>query len=59
MKVVVDANKIVLDDIVARANSTKFVKNNVGLVPRLTKNINKEFIVTASHNANDAWKVFN
>ena len=59
LKVVVDANKIVLDDIVARTNSTRFVKNNVGLVPRLTSNTNKEFIVTASHNANDAWKVFN
>ena len=32
LKVVVDPYKIVLDDI-ARANSTKFVKNNVGLVP--------------------------
>ena len=59
LKVVVDANKIVLDDIVARVNSTRFVKNNVGLVPRLTSNTNKEFTVTASHNANDAWKVFN
>ena len=59
LKVVVDANKIVLDDIVARTNSTRFVKNNVGLVPRLTSNTNKDFTVTASHNANDAWKVFN
>ena len=59
MKVVVDANKIITDDIVARVNSTRFVKNNVGLVLRLTSNTNKEFTVTASHNANDAWKVFN
>ena len=35
------------------------MKNNVELVPRLTSNTNKEFTVTASHNANDAWKVFN
>ena len=42
-----------------RVNSTRFVKNNVGLVPRLTSNTNKDFTVTASHNANDAWKVFN
>ena len=56
LKVVVDANKILLDELVAR---TRFVKNNVGLVPRLTSNANKEFTVTASHNANNAWKVFN
>ena len=58
MKVVVDANEIVLDDIVARTNSTRFVRNIVGLVPRLTSNTIKEFTVTASHNANDAWKIF-
>ena len=59
LKVVVDANKIITDDIVARFNTTRFVKNNVGLIPRLTSNTNKEFIITASHNANDAYKVFN
>ena len=61
LKIVVDANKIILDDIVVRTNSTKFVKNNVGLVPRLTSNTvtNKEFTITASHNVNDVWKVFN
>ena len=37
---------------------TRFVKNNVGLILRLNSNKSKEFIVTASHNANDAWKVF-
>ena len=35
------------------------MRNNVGLVPRLTSSTNKEFTVTASHNANDPWKVFN
>ena len=59
LKIVVDANKIVLDDIVVRTNSKRFVKNNVGLVPRLTSNTNKEFTVNASHSANDAWEVFN
>ena len=59
LKVVVDANKIITDDLVARLNTTRFVKNNVGLIPRLTSNTNKEFIITASHNANDAYKVFN
>ena len=58
-KVVVDANKIITDDLVSRVNATRFVKNNVGLVPRLTSNTSKDFIVTASHNSNDAWKVFN
>ena len=59
LKVVVDANKIITDDLVARFNTTRFVKNNVGLIPRLTSNTNKEFTITASHNANDAYKVFN
>ena len=59
LKIVVDANRIISDDIVARTNSTRFVKNNVGLVPRLTSNTKKDFTVTASHNANDAWRVFN
>ena len=59
LKIVVDANKIITDDLVARFNTTRFVKNNVGLIPRLTSNTNKEFIITASHNANDAYKVFN
>ena len=59
--VVVDANKIITDDLVARINSTRFVKNNAGLIPRLTSNTvtNKKFIITASHNVNDVWKVFN
>ena len=59
LKVVVDANKIITDDLVARFNTTRFVKNNVGLIPRLTSNTNKEFTITASHNANDAYKIFN
>ena len=61
LKVVVDANKIITDDLVARLNTTRFVKNNVGLVPRLTSNTvtNKEFTIIASHNVNDVWKVFN
>ena len=36
LKIVVDANKIITDDLVARVNSTRFVKNNIGLIPRLT-----------------------
>ena len=50
LKVVVDANKFITDELVARMNTTRFVKNNVGIVPRLTSNTNKEFTVTASHN---------
>ena len=41
LKVVVDANKIITDDLVARFNTTRFVKNNVGLIPRLTEHIMK------------------
>ena len=61
LKIVVDANKIIIVDLVSRINTTRFVKNNVGLVPRLTSNTvtNKEFTITASHNMNDVWKVFN
>ena len=59
LKVVVDANKTITDDLVARMNTTRFVKNNVGIVPRLNANSSKEFIATASHNSSDAWKVFN
>ena len=59
LKIVVDANKIITDDLVARVNSTRFVKNNVGLIPRLTSSTNKEFTVIASNNANDVWRVFN
>ena len=59
LKGVVDANKLTKDDLVSRVNSTRFVKNNVGIVPRLTSNTNKKFTVIASNNANDAWKVFN
>ena len=61
LKVVVDANKIITDDLVARINTTRFVKNNVGLIPRLTSNTatDTEFTVTASHNVNDVWEVFN
>ena len=58
LKDVVDANKIITDDLVSRVNETRLVKNNVGLIPRLNSNTNKDFIVTASHNAGDAWKVF-
>ena len=36
LKIVVDANKFITDDLVARINTTRFVKNNVGIVPRLT-----------------------
>ena len=54
----VDAGRIVVNNLVARVDRTRFIKNNVKLIPRLNSNTNKEFIVTANHNANDAWKVF-
>ena len=59
LKIVVDATKFITDDLVARINTTRFVKNNVGLVPRLTATPSKEFTAIATHNSNDAWKVFN
>ena len=54
----IDADRIVLSNLVARVDRTRFVKNNVKLLPLLNSNTSIEFIVTASHNANDAWKVF-
>ena len=59
LKIAVDANKFITDDLVTRINTTRFVKNNVGLVPRLIANSSKEFTATASHDSADAWKVFN
>ena len=54
----VDADRIVLNNIVTRVDRTRFVKNNVCLIPRLNSTVNKDFIVTASHNANEAWELF-
>ena len=39
---------------------SRFIRNNVGLIPTLNSSANKTgFTVTASHNADTAWKVFN
>ena len=38
----------------------RFIRNNVGLIPTLNSSTNKTgFIVTASHNADTVWNVFN
>ena len=39
---------------------SRFIRNNVGLIPTLNSSTNKTgFTVTASHNADTAWNVFN
>ena len=56
----VEANKLIMDNLVTRVNMSRFIRNSVGLIPTLNSSINKTgFIVTASHNADTAWNVFN
>ena len=56
----VEANKLIMDNLVTKVNMSRFIRNNVGLIPTLYSSTNKTgFIVTASHNADTAWKVFN
>ena len=56
----VEANRSIMDNLVMRANMSRFIRNNVGLIPTLNSSTNKTgFIVTASHNDETAWNVFN
>ena len=56
----VEDNRSIMNNLVARVNMSRFIKNNVGLIPTLNSSTSKTgFIVTASHNAETAWKVFN
>ena len=56
----VEANRSIMDNLVMRANMSRFIRNNVGLIPTLNSSTNKTgFIVTASHNDDTAWNVFN
>ena len=39
---------------------SKFIRNNIGLIPTLNSSTNKTgFMINASHNADTAWNVFN
>ena len=58
LKTDVNDTKMAVNNITSRVSRTRLVKNNVGLVPRLSANSSKKFTATASHNSNDAWKVF-
>ena len=56
----VEANRLIMENLVTRVNMSRFIRNNVGLIPTLNSSTNKTgFIVTASHNADTAWNVFN
>ena len=56
----VEANKLIMDNLVTKVNLSRFIRNNVGLIPTLYSSTNKTgFIVSASHNTDTAWKVFN
>ena len=55
-----EANGLIMDNLVTRVNMSRFIRNNVGLIPTLNSSTNKTgFTVTASHNADTAWNVFN
>ena len=56
----VEANRSIMDNLVSRMNMSRFIRNNVGLIPTLNSSTNKtDFMVTASHNTDTAWKVLN
>ena len=60
MRNLVEANKLIMDNLVTKVDMSRFIKNNVRLIPTLYLSTNKTgFIPTASHNADTAWKVFN
>ena len=60
LRSLVEANRAIMDNLTTRVNMSRFIRNNVGLIPTLNSSTNKTgFIVTASHNADTAWHVFN
>ena len=60
LRSLVEANRAIMEKLVTRVNMSRFIKNNVGLIPTLNSSTNKTgFTVTASHNADTAWNVFN
>ena len=60
LRSLVEANRSIMDNLVSRMNMSRFTRNSVGLIPTLNSSTNKTgFMVTASHNADTAWEVFN
>ena len=60
LRSLVEANRSMMENLVTRLNMSRYIRNNVGLIPTLNSSANKTgFTVTASHNADTAWKVFN
>ena len=60
LRTLVDANRSIMENVVTRVNMSRFIKNNVGLIPTLNSSTDKTgFMVTVSHNADTAWNLFN
>ena len=60
LKNLVEVNKLIMDNLVTKVNMSRFIRNNVGLIPTLYSSTNKTgFFVSASHNTDTAYKVFN
>ena len=60
LRSLVEANRSLMENLVTRVNMSRFIRNNVGLIPTRNSSTNKTgFIVTVSHNADTAWNVFN
>ena len=56
----VEANRSIMENLVTRVNMSRFTRNNVGSIPTPNSSTKRTgFMVTASHNADTAWKVFN
>ena len=49
LRSLVDVNRSIMDSLVTRVNMSRFIRNNVGLIPTLNSSTNKTgFIITAS-----------
>ena len=60
LKSLVEVNRSIMNNLVTRVNMSRFIRNNAGMIPTLYSSTNKTgFIVTASHNTDTAWNVFN
>ena len=60
LKNLVEVNRSIMNNLVTRMNMSRFIRNNVGLIPTLNLSTNKTgFIVTASHYTDTACNVLN
>ena len=60
LRTLAEANRSIMENLVTRVNMSRFIRNYVGLIPTLNSSLNKTgFTVTANHNSDTAWNVFN